>query len=105
VNDLFERALRDVDDSDMFGMTIQNQVNQNKKSIGISFRRKDQLTGDVIWSVFERVSQSNSRLNALDILVVTIHSVKFPVVFGKRAIKSMGDRSPSWLTLSKVSWR
>ena len=38
-------------------ITIQNQVR---------FRRKDQLSGDVIWSVLERVAQSNSRFNALD---------------------------------------
>jgi len=39
VNDVFEHALRDVDGSDMVGMTIQNQVNQNDKPNGISFRR------------------------------------------------------------------
>ena len=57
VNDLFEHTLRDVDDSDMLGITIKNQVNQNDKPIGISVRRKYQLSGEVIWSVFERVSQ------------------------------------------------
>jgi len=40
--------------------------------------------------VFERVSQSNSRFNSLDTLVVNVHSVKMPVGFGKRAIKSRG---------------
>jgi len=74
----------------MVGITIQNQVNQNDKPIGISFRRKDQLSGDVIWSVLERVSQSNSRFNALDTLVVTVHSVKMPGGFGKQALKSKG---------------
>jgi len=66
VNDLFQELLRDVDDADMLGLTIQIQVNQNDKPIGISFRRKDPLSGDVIWSVFEKVSQSNSRFYALD---------------------------------------
>ena len=56
VKDLFEDALRDVDDSEMVRITIKNQVNQNDKPIGISFRRKYRLSGDVIWSVFERVS-------------------------------------------------
>jgi len=37
VNDLFDHALSDVDDSDMVGIAIQNQVNQNNKPIGISF--------------------------------------------------------------------
>ena len=90
VNDLFEHALRVVDDSDMVGMTIENRVNQNDKPIGISFRRKYQLFGDVKWSVFERVSQSNTTFNSLHTLVVTVRSVKTPVGFGKRAIKSMG---------------
>ena len=59
VNALFEYVLQDVIDSDMVGITIQNQVNQNDKPIGISFRRKYQLSGEVVWSVFEKVSQSN----------------------------------------------
>jgi len=86
VNDLFEYALQDVSNSDMVGITIQNQVNQNDKPIGISFRKKDQLSGEVIWSVFEKVSQSNSRFNALDTHVVTVHSVKMPFGYGKHAI-------------------
>ena len=82
--------MQDVSDDDVVGITIQNQVNLNDKHIGISFRRKDQLSGEVIWSVFEKVSQTNARFNALDTLVVTVHSVKMPVVYGKHAIKSMG---------------
>jgi len=42
----------------------------------------------MIWSVFDRVPQSNSRFNAMDILVVTVHSVRMSVRFGKHAIKS-----------------
>jgi len=45
VKEVFEHVLRDVDDPDMVGLTIQNQVNQKDKPIGISFRRKDQLKG------------------------------------------------------------
>ena len=52
VNDLFEHVLQNVSDSDMVVMTIHNQINQSDKPIGISFRRKDQLSADVIWSVF-----------------------------------------------------
>jgi hypothetical protein len=78
VNDLLEYALRYVSESDMVGITIRNEVNENDKVIGLSFRRKDQLSGDVIWSVFEKVCKSNSRFNALDRLVVTVHSVKMP---------------------------
>ena len=43
----------------------------------------------MIWSVFEKVSQSNSRFNALDALVVKVHSVKMPVGFGY-GIKTKG---------------
>ena len=38
VNDFTEHAIRDLDDSDMLEMTIQIQVKQNDKPIGISFR-------------------------------------------------------------------
>ena len=51
MNELFEYALQDVSDSDKVEITIQNRVNHNDKAIGISFRRKDQLSGEVIWSV------------------------------------------------------
>jgi len=74
----------------MVGMTIKNQENQNDKSIGISFRQRDQLSAQVIWMVFEKVSQSNSRFNALDTLVVTVHSVRMSVGFGKIVLKSRG---------------
>ena len=37
VNDLIEHSLHDVDESDMVGITIPNQVNQNDKPIGINF--------------------------------------------------------------------
>jgi len=70
VNYLNEPALHDVDDSDMMGITIQYTVNQNNKPTGINFRRKDQLSADMTLSVFEKISQSNSRFNALDTLVV-----------------------------------
>ena len=103
VNDSFEHALQNVSDSDMVGMTIHNQVNQNDKPIGISFRRKDQLTRDVKWSVFEKVTQSNSRSNALDILVANVHSVKMPVEFGGSGIKTMGRMISVMLHLKKLS--
>ena len=38
--------------------------------------------------MFEKVSQSNARFNALDKLVVTVHSVKMPVGFGR--VKAKG---------------
>ena len=90
VNDLFEYALRDVDDSEMVGNTIRNEINLLDKPIGISSRRKDQLSDEVIWSVFSKGAQSNARYNVLDKLIVAIQSVKMPVGFGKTAVKSKG---------------
>ena len=83
--------LEDVVDADMVGITIHNEVNQSDKPIGFSFIRKDQLSSDVIWSVFDKVSQSNARFNVTDTLIVTVHSVTTPVGFGKDAIKRKGS--------------
>ena len=94
VNDLIEHALRDVDDSDMVGITIKNQVNQNDKPIGITFGRKDQLSADLIWSVFEKVFQSNSRFNALDMLVVPCIRSGCPSVLVTMYLGTGVDRSP-----------
>ena len=105
VNEILKYALQDVIDDDMVGITIQNQVNQNDKPIGISFKRKDQLSGEVIRSVFEKVSQSNARINALDTLVVTVHSVKMTVVRASTRLRAWADLSVSCLTSKEVSWR
>jgi len=60
------------------------------EAIGISFRRKDQVSEEVIWSVFNKVAESNARYNALDKLVVVVHSVKMPVGFRRKSVKSKG---------------
>jgi len=73
----------------MVGLTIRNEVNTQDKAIGISFRRKDQLSEEVIWSIFYTVAQSNARFNALDKLVVVVHSINMPVGFGK-SVRSKG---------------
>jgi len=90
VTELFEYALRDHEDSDMIGITISNEENVNDRAIGISFRRKNQITGDVIWTVFEKGAQSNARLNALDKLVVTVHSVRMLIGHGGDGIATKG---------------
>ena len=88
VNDVFDYALRNVDDSNMVGVTINNEVNLLDKAIGISFRRKDQLSEEVICSVLSKVAQSKARYNSMDRLIVVVHSVKMPEVFDR--IKAMG---------------
>jgi hypothetical protein len=90
VNELFEHVLQDVLDSDIAGVDIRNEINQSDKPIGISFRRMDQISGNVIWSVFEKVSQSNSRFNALDTSTIEVHSVRVPVEFGGDGMKTKG---------------
>ena len=60
------------------------------KPIGISFRRRDQLSADVIWSLFEKFAQSNASFNAMDRLVIVVHSVKIPVGFGRNALRTDG---------------
>jgi len=90
VTELFEYALRDLEDSDMVGITISNEVEVKDIAIGISFRRRDQITGDVIWSVFEKVAQSNASFNALDTLVMTVHSVKMQIGHGGDGIATKG---------------
>ena len=88
--DLFEYTLRNSDGSDMVGVTISNEVNVQDKPIGISFRRRDQLSADVIWSLFEKVAQSNARFNAMDRLVIVVHSVKMSVEFCRTALRTEG---------------
>ena len=81
-------------------MTIRNEVNQSDKPIGFNFRPKDQLWSDVIWSVFDNVTHSNSTFNAVDTLIVTVHSVTMPVGFGR--IKQKGRPIASMVQLKRI---
>jgi hypothetical protein len=72
----------------MVGVAILNKVNQSDKPIGLSFRRRDQISGDELWSVLEKVTQSNSRFNALDTLTIDVHAVRMPTGFGR--VKTKG---------------
>ena len=89
VTELFRYALRDCQDSDMVGLTIRNEVNVQDKPIGFNFRWKYQISEDVVWSVFEKVVESNARFNALDSLIVAVHRVAMPTGYG-RAVKTKG---------------
>jgi hypothetical protein len=57
----------------MVGIAIRNGVTQYYRAVCISFRRRDQLSTDVIWRVFEKLAQSNARINALDSLTIIVH--------------------------------
>ena len=91
VNDLCNHALRDCNDFDKVDISIRNETDIKDKAIGISFRRKGQLSADVFLNVWEKVIMSNSRFNSLDKLDLEIHSVRMPVGFG-RAIKLKIDQ-------------
>jgi hypothetical protein len=101
MNGLFEHALQGTADSDMFGVAIRNDLNQNDRALGISFRRRDQLSAEVIWSVFESVGQSNAKFNALDTPTIVVHRVGKPVAFG-RFVKTKG-RPISVMAVIKTS--
>ena len=88
----------------MVGISIRNEVNMRDKAIGISFRRKDQLSTDEILNVWQKVTQSNLRFNALDKLVLDVHSVKMHVGFGV-GIKTKGRSLDTLAHLKKVSLR
>ena len=88
-------------DDDMVGITIHNEVNQSDKPIGFICRRKDQLSPDVIWSVFDKVSQSNARFNAMDTLIVKVHSVTMPVGFGGDGMKRKGRQLATMANLKR----
>jgi hypothetical protein len=67
----------------MVGVSIHSAKNQQDRPIGFSFRRRDQISRDVLWSVFEKVTQSNARYQTLDTLTSHVHSIRMPVGFGK----------------------
>jgi hypothetical protein len=57
LNELFEHELQYVRGGDMVSVANYNEVDQKVRPIGISFRRRDQFSGEAIWSVLEEVAQ------------------------------------------------
>ena len=90
VDELIEYSLRDLEPGDMVGISIHNADNQQDRPICLSFGRREQISRQVLWSVFEKVAQSNARYQALDTLTFHIHSVRMPTGFGKGAHISKG---------------
>jgi hypothetical protein len=85
----------------MVGITISNEDNVQDKAMRISFRRYDQLTPDVIWSVFGKVAQSNARFNALDKLALNIHYAKMPIGNGNGGNTTKGRSLTNMAHLKK----
>jgi hypothetical protein len=67
----------------MIGVSIHNADNLQDRPLGLSFRRRDQNSREVLWSVFEKVTQSNADFEALDTLTFHVYSVRMPVGFGR----------------------
>jgi hypothetical protein len=72
----------------MVAITIHNELNAQDKPIGIRFRRKGQVSREVIWNVLSTVAKSNTRFGPTNILIVVVRSVNMPVGFGR--VKIMG---------------
>jgi hypothetical protein len=90
VNEPFEYVSQNVSDRDTVRIVVYNESNHSDRPIGLSFRQKYQLSGDVIWSEFDKVAHSNSRFNALYILAVVVHSVRMPIGFDRVVVKTKG---------------
>ena len=58
------------------------------------------MTSEVIWSVLGKVAQSNTRFNALDKLIMTVHSVKMPIGNG-RGITAKGRSLETMVRLKR----
>jgi hypothetical protein len=67
----------------MVGISFHNVDNQQDRQIWLSFRRRDQISRGDLWSVFDKVPQSNVGYLALDALTFHVHLVKIPVGFAK----------------------
>ena len=76
VEERSEYTLRNLETSNMVGISIHKADNQQDRPIGLSFRRRDQISRYVLWSVFEKLTQSNARYQALDTLTLHVHSVR-----------------------------
>jgi hypothetical protein len=93
IKDIVEYATHDCRDSDMVGLTISNEdENVADRAVCISVRRKDQLSAEAIWAVFEKVVQSNASFGPLDRLVIQLHAVRMPSGHGGDAVKAKGRK-------------
>ena len=96
----FESLLRDAEAHDMIGLKIQNETSVVDKPIGLSFRRRDQLSPGVVLQLIEKVAQSNASFSAYDKLVIQVDIVHMPA--GNGGVKAKG-RSVSNLSHIKTS--
>jgi hypothetical protein len=63
VDELFDYSLHD--QGYMVRVSTHNEDNQQDKPIGLSVRKREQISRDVLWSAFEKMAQSNARNQVL----------------------------------------
>jgi hypothetical protein len=80
---LIEYLVREFPDRDMVVLSIRSTENLQDKAIGISLRRRTQLKPDVVWSVLDKVVQSNARFDLTDRLEVHLDHVRMPAANGR----------------------
>ena len=90
ITSLTNYLVDDVRDRDLVSLRIRNTENVRDKVVGISFRRRDQLKPDVVWSILGKVVQSNARFGLSDRLEVHLDHVRMPAGNGRRAEKTKG---------------
>lgn len=83
---------------DRVGFNFQN-IENDKISFNISFRRFDQYTCDVILSALEIVLQSNTHFFSDDNLIINIDHVRIPVGNGRRSF--IGKSSEDFYKIHK----
>ena len=88
ITSLTNYLVDDVRDRDLVGLRIRNTENVQDKVVGISFRRREQLKPDVVWSILGKVVQSNARFGLSDRLEVHLDHVRMPAGNGKTAEKT-----------------
>jgi len=91
ITSLTNYLVDEVRDRNLVRLKIRNTENVQVKVVGISFRRRDQLKPDVVWSVLGKVVQSNARFGLSDHLEVHLYNVRMPAGNGR--------------TVQKTKWR
>jgi len=103
LNDSFRHAIQNLSESDMVGITIQNRVYQNEKPIGIRFRLRTSWRG-MLYCLWSKRFHNETRFNALDKLIMTVHSLRMSVVLGKRGLKRRGRPLSVMAHLKRSRW-
>ncbi|KAK5648726.1 hypothetical protein RI129_003618 [Pyrocoelia pectoralis] len=86
--ELHAYIVKDATPSDRIGVTLRNP-NFPDKPVGISFRRVDQLSVEVIMSVLDKVMQSNATFFSSDLLVLNVDRVTVPVGYGRKNLTGL----------------